>query len=79
MCFFLCLYNCWLSSDESDEELEDDDEVDFDDCEAKSSYDCKNSFEDVEFESLFEEDEEEDEEEDDILSEGNKRLFLFVA
>ena len=69
------MYNCWLSSDESDEELEDDDEVDFDECEAKSSYDCKNSFEDMEIESLFEE----DEEEDDILSEGNERLFLFVA
>ena len=64
-----------MSSDESDEELEDDDEVDFDECEAKSSYDCKNSFEDMEIESLFEE----DEEEDDILSEGNERLFLFVA
>ena len=66
-----------MSSDESDEELEedDDDEVDFDECEAKSSYDYKNLFEDMEIESLFEE----DEEEDDILSEGNERLFLFVA
>ena len=64
-----------MSSDESDEELEDYDEGDFDECEAKSSYDCKNSFEDMEIESLFEE----DEEEDDILSEVNEKLFLLVA
>ena len=69
------MYNCWLSSDESDEELEDDDEVDFDECEAKLSYDCMNSFGEMEIESLFEE----DEEEDDILSEGNKKILLFLA
>ena len=64
-----------MSSDESDDKLEDDVEVDFDDCEAKSSYECKNSFEDVEFESLFEE----DEEEDDIWSAGNEKSVLSVA
>ena len=42
---------------------------------AKLSYYCKNSFEDMEIECLFEE----DEEEDDILSEGNERLLLSVA
>ena len=65
-----------MSSDESDEELGDDIEVDFDECEAKSSYESKNSFEGMEFESLFEE----DEEEDDILwSEGNEKSVLSVA
>ena len=60
-----------MSSDESDEDVE----VDFDECEAKSSYDWKNSFEDMEFESLFEE----DEEEDDLWSEKNEKSVLSIA